>query len=319
MSASQIVVSGALSLLGLVVVSYVVEALRRAPTEPGELAWARGIPILHADVDGLRIRYIRAGQGPVLVLLHTLRTQLDIFQKVIPELSKRFTVYAPDYPGHGYSDIPEARYDADFFVKTVERFLDGLDLRDATLAGVSIGGSIALLIAARRNPRIVRVIAINPYDYARGRGLARSSWLGWIVTHAARIPVVGETIMRLRIFAIMKAVFRGGVADPASIPQELLEEMYRVGDRRGHYRAFISLMRNAASWEAATRDYNRIEVPVRLVWGEEDWATPAERELDRKLIPRAETITIERAGHFLPLDRPEAVINAIQEFHARAP
>ena len=318
MSPSEIILFGVLALVALVTVSYVVEALRRPPAEPGELAWAPEIPILHTEVDGLSIRYIRAGQGPVLVLLHTLRTQLDIFQKVIPELAKRFTVYALDYPGHGYSDIPRTRYDADFFVKVVERFIDELDLRDATLAGVSIGGSIALLIAARKNPRIVLVLAINPYDYAKGRGLARSSWLGWMVMHTARIPVVGETVMRLRNFMIMKAVFRGGVADPASIPPELLKEMYRVGSRRGHYRAFISLMRSAASWEAATSDYGNIEVPVRLVWGREDWARPAEREHDLKLIPRGETTTIERAGHFLPLDRPEAVISQIQEFHARA-
>ena len=54
------------------------------------------------------------------------RTQLDLFEKVIPELSKHFTVYALDYPGHGYSDIPKARYDAAFFTETVEGFLDQL-------------------------------------------------------------------------------------------------------------------------------------------------------------------------------------------------
>jgi len=42
---------------------------------------------------------------------------------VVPELAKHFTVYALDYPGHGYSDIPKERYDADFFVRSVEGFL----------------------------------------------------------------------------------------------------------------------------------------------------------------------------------------------------
>jgi pimeloyl-ACP methyl ester carboxylesterase len=113
-----------------------------------------------------------------LVLLHTLRTQLDLFEKLVPELSNRFTVYALDYPGHGYSDIPPARYDADFFAHTVEGFLEALDLRDITLAGISIGASISLILAARRNPCIARAVAINPYDYAKGRGIARSSGAG---------------------------------------------------------------------------------------------------------------------------------------------
>ena len=114
--------------------------------------------------------HIKTGEGPALVLLQTLRTQLDLFEKVVPGLAKSFTVYAVDYPGHGYSDIPPAKYDADYFVETIESFLEALDLHDLTLAGVSIGASIALILAARNNPRVSRVAAINPYDYAEGRG-----------------------------------------------------------------------------------------------------------------------------------------------------
>jgi pimeloyl-ACP methyl ester carboxylesterase len=145
------------------------------------------------------------------------------------------TVYALDYPGHGYSDIPQARCDAEFFVRSVEEFLDALDLRQVTLCGVSIGGTIALIIAGRRNGRIARVTAINPYDYAKGRGMMRSSALGWMITATSDIPILGETVMRLRNFIIMKAVLRGGVANPHSIPPELLKDMYEVGNRRGHY------------------------------------------------------------------------------------
>ena len=219
-----------------------------------------------------------------------------------------------DYPGHGYSDIPEASYDASFFTKAVEGFLDKLDLRDVTLAGVSIGGSIALIIASRRNPRVARVIAINPYDYAKGRGMARSSIFGWLVTYAALIPIVGETVMRLRNFLIMKAILNGGVADAQSIPPALLKEMYLVGNRPGHYRAFLSLLRNSASWDAATKDYGRIDVPVLLIWGDQDWATPSEREHDRTLIKDAEMTMLQRGGHFLPLDRPEEVRDLIVRF-----
>ena len=83
-----------LAMVALVVVSMVVEALRRKPTPPATLAWAPAIPIQYADVKGVRARYIKTGTGPNLVLLHTLRTQLDIFQKVIPRLAQEFTVYA---------------------------------------------------------------------------------------------------------------------------------------------------------------------------------------------------------------------------------
>jgi pimeloyl-ACP methyl ester carboxylesterase len=299
------------ALVGLWLVSFAIEALRPVPEVPKTLRWAPQIPISYANAGGCRIRYIKAGRGPNLVLLHTLRTQLDLFEKIVPELANSFTVHALDYPGHGYSDIPEARYDAEFFIRSVEQYLDALDLRQVTLAGVSIGAAIALNIAARKNPRIIGVVAINPYDYAKGRGMSRSSLLGWAITFTADVPVVGETVMRLRNFMIMKAVLLGGVADRKSIPPVLLREMYRVGNRHGHYRAFLSLLRNAASWEAASASYRNIAVPVRLVWGDKDWARPSEREHDGRLLGAAAAVTVEGGGHFLPLDRPDAVIEQV--------
>src|SRR4051812_29385325 len=169
-------------LLALVAVSYLVEALRPQPVPPERLPWAPDLTVAYAtvasaDAGGSRLRYVTAGQGPALVLLHTLRTQLDMFQRVIPALAGHFAVYAVDLPGHGYSDIPSAEYPPDFFRSAVERFLEVLRIENAVVVGESIGGSIGLLLAARHNPRVRAVVAINPYDYDRGRGLRRSSLL----------------------------------------------------------------------------------------------------------------------------------------------
>jgi len=233
---------------------------------------------------------------------------------MIPDLSKRFTVYALDYPGHGYSDIRPARYDAAFFADAVEGFLDELDLHDVTLAGVSIGGVIPLIVAARRNPRVARAVSINPYDYAKGRGMARSSLFGWMTTYASLIPVIGETVMRLRSLIVMRPILQGGVADPASISEALMAEMYRVGNRPRHYRAFISLLRSAQSWELAQQDYGRVQAPVLLVFGDKDWSRLSERERTRSLIPNAVMKTIKGGGHFLPLDRPRELSGLIADF-----
>jgi len=293
--------------------SFIVEALRAAPPAPEKLSWAPEIPMSYVSVNGNRVRYIKTGQGPTLLLLHTLRTQLDLFQKVIPKLSKHFTVYAVDYPGHGYSDIPKATYGAYFFADFVEDFMDEMDLRDVTLSGVSIGGAISLILAGRQNSRVVRVLAINPYDYAKGRGMGRSSALGAMIMYTALVPVLGETIMRLRNFIIMKAVLNGGVAESKSIPPALMKEMYNVGNRTGHYRAFARLLRNAASWQSAAATYGSIRIPVTLMWGMQDWSKVNEREHDHTLIPGAKVVTVEHGGHFLPLDRPDAIIKQLQK------
>jgi pimeloyl-ACP methyl ester carboxylesterase len=68
----------------------------------------------------------------------------------------------------------------------IEKFLDKLDLKDVLLAGISIGGAIPLIVATNHNPRVKKVIAINPYDYARGMGIARANGLAWLTFYLAK-------------------------------------------------------------------------------------------------------------------------------------
>jgi pimeloyl-ACP methyl ester carboxylesterase len=300
-----------------VLASYLVEALRRAPAPPERLGWAPEVPIRYLDVDGRRLRYVVAGQGPPLVLLHTLRTQLDMFQKAWPELARDFTVYALDYPGHGWSDIAPVEYTVELFVGAVAGFLDRLQLADVTLAGESIGGTIALLLAARHHPRVGRVVAVNPYDYDRGRGLRRSSRLADVLFGLNDVPVLGATVTRFRQFPIVARVFEGGVARKQSFPAELLREMYLVGNRRGHARGFMSLVRHWPEWERARSEYGRIDRPVLLLYGDQDWSRPREREADAAAIPGARLRVVPGAGHFLSLDAPQALVAAVREISAR--
>jgi pimeloyl-ACP methyl ester carboxylesterase len=303
-----------LGLMGLVLVSYLIERLRPAPTTPERLAWAPEIPIQYVEVNGARLRHISTGNGPALVLLHTLRTQLDMFQRIVPALAKRFRVYALDYPGHGYSDIPRGDYSPEFFVTAVESFLERLDISDAVVLGESIGGTIALLLAARHNPRVKAVIAVNPYDYDRGRGLERSSVLGWPIFRLNDVPVLGGTFQRLRNYPLVRQVFRGGVVRAGAMPPALSREMYRVGSRPGHNAAFMALIHQWPGWERARQEYGGIEIPVLLIYGDRDWSHEPEREADRRALPGATTRVVRNAGHFLALDAPEELLKEVYQF-----
>jgi len=297
-----------------VAISFVLEALRKEPRIPESLYWAKDIPIRYINIDGMRIRYIKAGRGPDLVLLHTLRTQLDMFQKIIPELIKDFTVYAPDYPGHGFSDIPRTDYVPELFVNTIEKFLEELKIEKATLAGISIGGSIPLLIAAKHNPRVRNVISINPYDYAKGRGVERGNLVARLIFSLARIPVVGETVMRFRNRLVERKIMEGGVSRPDAFPKEFLQQLWESGLRKDHYRGFINLIRNAARWEQARHAYAQIKIPVLLVYGDRDWSRETERQRNCREIPGAKLETVINGGHFLSMDRPEEVIRLIKQY-----
>lgn len=301
-------------LIGPVVVSYVVEAMRSAPATPTRLSWAPEIPLKYIKVNDINLRYVDVGQGPPLVLLHTLRTQLDMFQKMVPELSKYFRVYALDYPGHGFSDIPTVEYTPEFFINVVAKFLEQLDIQDAIVAGESIGGSISLVLAARHNPRVKQVIAINAYDYDAGRGIMRGSPVAKLLFSLNNVPILGSTFWRLRQYPVFKLIMEGGVVHNDALPPALLREMHEVGNRPHHYLAFMSLVRHWEGWEDARANYAKIAIPVLLVYGEGDWSRPDEREANRRAIPGVEMAIVKDAGHFLSLDAPEAAIHNILNF-----
>ncbi|MBL6935801.1 MAG: alpha/beta hydrolase [Alphaproteobacteria bacterium] len=297
-----------------VLISYVVDGLRSRPVEPEGLSWAPDIAIKHVEIDGVRLRYITTGEGPPLVLLHTLRTQLDIFQKIIPELSRHFTVYAFDYPGHGWSDISGEALVPEVFYDATANFLEALDINDAVVAGVSIGGTIPLVLAARHNPRISKVISINPYDYGKGGGLRRSSGIANLIFTLAVVPVLGDTVMRLRNPMVERMIFEGGVFTPESLPPFFLQKLWDVGTRAGYHGSFLSLIRNAEKWEDAREEYQNIQIPVLLVYGDQDWSHPEERTTNQQAIPGSGMETVPEGSHFLPMDRPQEVIRHIMEF-----
>jgi pimeloyl-ACP methyl ester carboxylesterase len=261
-----------------------------------------------ADVAEAELRYLRIGSGRPVVLLHTLRTQLDYFRGLLERLDTlRFEVIAVDLPGHGHSSAPRVEYSAGYFSDTVEELLERWELREATLVGESIGGTIALTLAARGNARISRVIALNPYDYGRRGGIRRSSVLADILFTAILWPGIGPIVARTETRAILRGVLRGGLYDRRALHDDLVDELYRCGSLPGHARAFRSLNRQWRSWIDARDGYARIALPVTLVYADHDWSRPDEREANRRAIPGANTITLERCGHFASLERPDAV------------
>jgi pimeloyl-ACP methyl ester carboxylesterase len=267
-----------------------------------------------ATAHGADIRYFRVGSGRPIVLLHTLRTQLDYFGALLQHLDTRqVEVIAIDLPGHGESSAPRVDYTADYFTHVVEALLEVCELRDALVVGESIGGSIALALAAKRNPRLARVVALNPYDYGRWGGIRRSSPLANALFTAMLWPGIGSVVARTETKGILRRVLEGGLHDPRNLPTELVHELSRCGALPGHARAFRSLCLQWRSWIAARTRYAAINLPITLVYGEDDWSRPAEREANARAIPSARTTTLANSGHFSCLEKPQEIAELIGE------
>ena len=124
--------------------------------------------------DGTRLRYVTAGSGPALIMLHTVRTQLDHFQLVIPKILHAFTVYAIDLPGMGWSDVrPGASYTEPALRSAFVGLVETLDLDDVTLAGESMCATVSLTASTELEDRVRRIVAFNAYDYSEGVSRAK--------------------------------------------------------------------------------------------------------------------------------------------------
>lgn len=264
------------------------------------------------SASGVQLRYLQVGTGHAVVFLHTLRTQLEMYRGVIDRLDRtKVHAVALDLPGHGHAGAPNVAYTVDFFSDIVAGFLVECEVHGATLVGESIGATIALSLAARRNDRVGSVIAINPYDYGRWGGIRRSSPAARVLFTAILWPAIGPLVAHGETRQILRTVMRGGVHDKHALSAELIEELYRSGGRPGHARALRSLSREWRSFVRARHGYARIEVPVTLVYGENDWSRPGEREANQRAIAGARLVTIKRCGHFATLDRPDAIAGLI--------
>jgi pimeloyl-ACP methyl ester carboxylesterase len=261
--------------------------------------------------DGSRLRYFTAGSGPALVLIHTIRTHLDYFHRVIPQLWDSFTVYALDLPGMGWSDIVGgARYEEPDMRAAVVEFITGLDLHDVTLAGESLGGALALQVSIDLKDRIARVVSFNPYDYPSG--LERGNLFARFIISSVRMPILGPVFALLENRPLMTGVMRGGVVDKATLPGDFVAELRRSGRRRGYSRVGRAVYRSLKGFEKARDRYRDVSVPVTLVYSDQDWSRAAEREHVAGLLAEVERITLPDTGHFSALERPNEMARILR-------
>jgi pimeloyl-ACP methyl ester carboxylesterase len=261
--------------------------------------------------DGSKLRYYTVGAGPALVLMHTVRTQLDYFQRVIPQLSDYYSIYALDLPGMGWSDIvPGARYEEPDLRAAVVEFVSGLDLHDVTLAGESLGAALALSASIDLKDRVSRVVAFNSYDYPSG--LARGNWFARVIVSSVRMPVVGPVFAAVESRPIMKGVMRGGFVDKSNLPDDFLAELRRSGSRKGYTRVGRAIYRSLKGFNKARDRYPNVQVPVTLVYSDEDWSRPAERDHVAGLLTEVERIILPNSGHFSALERPTDVARILR-------
>jgi pimeloyl-ACP methyl ester carboxylesterase len=248
----------------------------------------------------------------VLIMLHTVRTQLDHFQFVIPRILDAFTVYAIDFPGMGWSDIaPGASYTEPALRRAVVEFVTTLGIYDVVLAGESMGATVSLTASIELQDRARRVVAVNPYDYPQGVG--RANRAASLYAGSARLPGIGGVVTKTENAPVLGIVLRGGLVDGRKLPDHYLAELRRVGRRPGYARVARAVFSNVDSMVAARELYRHVATPVTLVYGDRDWSRLPEREANVEVLSGVESTELKDTGHFAALEQPTRVAQILLE------
>ena len=277
------------------------------------------VDLFRVPANGIEVNVAVSGSGPALLVLHGFPHTWRLWSAVIGPLSERYRVIAPDLRGLGDSTRAADGYDGENLATDAEQLLAALDVDSAAVVGIDAGVPPAFLLAMRR-PESVRRLVLMESMLGRLPGaedfLAGGApwWFGFhAVPRLAETVLVGHEAEYVDWFLAAGTQGRGipaGVRD-AFVAAYTGSESLRCAFE--HYRAMPETARQIAAATAG----QRLTVPTLAVG-----AQPVGPALYRQLSGIADDVTrldIAECGHIIPLDRPEALLAALNDFLAGVP
>jgi pimeloyl-ACP methyl ester carboxylesterase len=254
------------------------------------------------EIGGCRLNLRRGGSGEPLLYLHGANG-VPAIAPFMETLAARFDVLIPEHPGFGESGEPEwleNMHDLAYFYLD---FMKSLDLRGAHVIGSSLGGWLALEMAVRDTSRIKSLVLVGPAGIS-APGVTPGDIFLWSPEEHTR-----------------KLFFDTAVADRL-LAQPVSAEQLDVSLKNRHTLARLG-------WEPRMHDpflhkwLHRVDVPVKIVWGENDQVLPvAQARAFARLMTGADIEIVPRCGHLPQAENPEVFCDIVFKFlegKAKAP
>ena len=277
-----------------------------------------------ADVDGLRVFYREAGpaDATALLLLHGFPTAGHMFRKLIPALSDRFRVVAPDLPGFGQSDMPPRdRFSYTFakLAEVIERFTEVVGLARFAIYVFDYGAPTGFRLAVRHPERITAIISQNGNAYQEGLSD------GWNPIRAYWQDPSQANRNALRSFLAPETTvwqYTHGVSDTTHVSPDgySLDNFYlaRTGADEVQLDLFGDYKSNVAMYPDFQAYFRKHKPPFLAAWGKQDpFFLPAGAEAFKRDIPGAEVRFFD-TGHFALETHCDEIAAAIREFLSRS-
>lgn len=275
------------------------------------------------EADGIKIFYREVGQQerPVLLLLHGFPSSSHQFRNLIPLLSSKYRVIAPDLPGYGFTEVPESRkyvYTFDNIATSIEAFLDVLNIKHFSVYIFDYGAPTGLRLALRRPEAIQSIISQNGNAYEEGFGAefwapVRKFWEN--PTSELR-ETIKSAVLNLET---TKWQYENGAKGPVAPEAYWLD--YTLFSREGNKDIQLDLLydyRNNLPLYPKFQQYFRdSNVPILAVWGRNDdiFIAPGAEAYERDS-KNAEVHLLD-AGHFAVENETQQVADLILEFLAK--
>jgi len=273
---------------------------------------------LNLTVQGLHIRCLTAGSsGSPIVLLHgggadsaTLSWALTI-----EALAQQHRVYAPDLPGYGDSDRPDIVYTTNYYLKFVCDLLDVLGLARASVAGLSMGGGIALGLALNYPDRVDKLIPVDSYGLQSHVAIHKLSYL--VVWTPGMNEMTWALLRRSRWMA--RYSMRSILHNPGALTADLFDELMREAHKPHAGRAFHSYQKDELHWNDLQTCFmprlSEISAPTLIIHGAQDSLVPlAVAQQASQLIPQCQLHVIDQCSHWPQRDNPAEFNHVIAEF-----
>jgi pimeloyl-ACP methyl ester carboxylesterase len=258
-------------------------------------------------VNGVDLYYESSGSGPqTVVLSHGLLMSADMFREQVRFLSPRYRVIAYDHRGQARSDLTATAHDMDTLAADAAALIEALGVGPCHFAGLSMGGFVAMRLAARR-PELLRscILLETSAEPEPPQNVSRYRLLSWVL----RLLGTGAVVDK-----VMPILFgKSFLADPAQAELRAEWRGRLLGLRRSIHRSVTGVIERRGVLD----ELARITLPTLILVGEEDVATPPPKaERIHAAIRGSRLVRLPRAGHSSTIENPEAVNAALADFLA---
>ncbi|RFU24711.1 hypothetical protein B7463_g11627, partial [Scytalidium lignicola] len=273
--------------------------------------------------DGLKIFYREAGQEgkPVILLLHGFPSSSHQFRNLIPLLSSKYHILAPDLPGYGFTEVPDSRkyvYTFENLTTSIEAFLDALNIKKFSFYAFDYGAPTGFRLALRRPDAIQSIISQNGNAYEEGLG--EEFWKPVRELWANPTKEIREQI-KSAVLTLETTKWQYVNGSKSSVAPETYWLDYTLFSREGNKDIQADLLYDYGSnlpLYPQFHDYFRkSQVPILAAWGKNDTIfVPPGAEAYKKDSKKAEVHLLD-AGHFAVETETKEIAELILQFLAK--